>query len=260
MAGTQRTGFRGKMGISLASAIVATLALGACVSYTNVPVPESAPAYASANNWQSIKVTRTALAAVINRFPAAGPDGRYAINLPNGTSRETAFKIIAGLPEGAILPYEGMGGEIPVYHISRIWIRASDAKVDVLYPITDVRGNRLQGTVTVWLYGGISNWRADRFQSWAPGTIPTPPIYVPLSEETLRLMREQEKALGRSDGMDDAAAMEPVEGAATDDSGEQAAPSEPATEPATEPDTQPSAETVPDAGSGATYRQVPIED
>ncbi len=195
MAGRATTGWgkfaRSAPGAMTLASLLGALLVGGCVSYTNVPVPESAPAYESANHGQSIRVTRLALRSVIDRFPAAGPDGRYAVNLPAGTSEESALKILEGLPEGAMLPYEGMGDEVPVYHIGRIWIRASDAKVDVLYPITDIRGHRLQGNVTAWLYGGLYNWRVERVQHWAPGTMATPAIYIPLPEETLAQMKKQ---------------------------------------------------------------------
>jgi len=174
----------GKVG-TLGATIAISGLLGGCISYTNVPEPESAPAFKSANHNQAIKVTREALDDVIERYPMRDAQGRYSVNLPAGTNLESAQLIINGLPDGAVLPSENMDDSIPVYHIGRIWIRASDAKVDVLYPARSFDGSEFTGNVTVWLNGGVRSWRLNRMQHWAPGTIPVPPIYVPISEEEM---------------------------------------------------------------------------
>ncbi len=167
--------------VMVTGAMLGILGFGSgCVSYTNVPVPESAPAFKSANHFQSIAVVRKALAKVIEQYPV---EGVYAINLPTGTSPESFEQVIAGLPEGAIIPHEGMSSEIPVYHIGRVWIRASDAKVDVVYPFRGADDRVENQNVTVWLSGGVRKWRVYRQQHWAAGTIPTPPVYVPVWPE-----------------------------------------------------------------------------
>jgi hypothetical protein len=165
---------------SLSILTLAVLLTG-CVSYTNVPVPESAPAFKSANHGQSIMVVTRALETVITQHPVSGP---YVINLPAGTTPESFEKIIADIPDGAIMPYEGMSEDLPVYHIGRIWIRASDAKVDVIYPFTRADGIAQDQNVTIWLSGGVRTWRAYREQYWSAGTIPTPPIYVPILDQS----------------------------------------------------------------------------
>ncbi len=187
--------------------------LGGCVSYTNVPVPESAPAFKSANHFQSIAVVKKALATVIEQYPV---EGVYAINLPVGTSPESFEKVIADLPDGAIMPSEEMDSEIPVYHIGRVWIRASDAKVDVIYPFERADGRVEDQSVTVWLSGGVRKWRVYRQQHWAAGTIPTPPVYVPVWPEEEGLIEsgdelgdELDEALG--EGLDAADESEPIE-------------------------------------------------
>lgn len=166
-----------------------TMGLIGCVSYTNVPVPESAPAFQSANNRQSIEVLARALEAVIWDHPV---NGEYAINFPVGTTPETAQKIVSQLPIGAIVPFEGMSDDTPVYSIGRVWIRLSDAKVDVVYPF--MRADRVSQdqSVTVWLNGGIRRWRMNRLQHWSAGTVPTPPVYVPIWPEP-QLEEELEK-------------------------------------------------------------------
>lgn len=182
MAGDARRGNR-VIGAMIGGLAGLGLMVAGCVSYTNVPVPESAPAFKSANHTQSIKVVIAALNTIVTRYPPVGDGVTYAVNLPSGTTPESAQEIIESLPDGAIVPFEGMSGEVPVYHIGRIWIRASDAKVDVVFPRANIDGSVRDHNVTVWLSGGLQSWRVRRVQPWAPGTIATPEIYVPIDPE-----------------------------------------------------------------------------
>jgi hypothetical protein len=248
MAATRRTSSRTFTPRFLLGSTLALTVLtgGGCVSYTNVPEPDSAPAFTSANNLQAIKVTRKALEEVIYRYPMRDGQGRYSINLPSGTTLETAGDIANGLPQGIVIPFEGMDTSIPTYHIGRIWIRASDAKVDVLYPARSFDGSSFMGTVTVWMRGGMA-WRVTRVQHWAPGTIPTPPIFVPLPKEATveREMMNDEQ---------DVAAPQPT----------QPAPSmpEPIEEPTDDIDTESEmvGETPATNEGSGTYRQIPVAD
>ncbi|MBO6512467.1 MAG: hypothetical protein JJ974_00690 [Phycisphaerales bacterium] len=177
MAGLKRT----VLGVVIGSGILG-LAAGGCVSYTNVPVPSSAPAFKHANSGASIKSISAAIERVVLRHPMKDAQGRYAVNLPAGTTPETAEKILDRLSDGAVIPWEGMDESVPVYHISRIWLRGATGKVDVVYPIdadTD-------GGVTAWVQGGDRSWYVERLQYWAPGTIPTPPVYVPIGDTERR--------------------------------------------------------------------------
>lgn len=149
---------------------------GGCVSYTNVPEPSTAPAFKHANSGSSIKTIVASVERVVNRHPMRDASGRYAVNLPAGTTPKTAQTIVSRLPVGAMVPTFDMDSSVPVYHISRVWLRGSSGKVDVVYPLSD----GLDGGVTVWLHGGDQPWYVKRTQYWAPGTIPTPPVYVPV--------------------------------------------------------------------------------
>jgi len=148
------------------------------------------------NHAQSITVVSRALEAVIGEHPVVDGEGHYAINLPIGTTPESADKILGALPDGAIVPFEGMGSATPMYSIGRVWIRASDAKVDVVYPFVGTDGVHQDQSVTVWLNGGVRKWRVNRQQHWAPGTIETPPIYVPISGDD---QADEETTTGSSD-------------------------------------------------------------
>lgn len=215
------------------------LAIGGCVSYTNVPVPESAPAFQSANHRQSITVISRALEAVIMDHPVVG---EYAINLPAGTTPETAQKIVTQLPIGAIVPFEGMDESIPVYSIGRVWIRASDAKVDVVYPFMRADGASQDQSVTVWLNGGIRTWRVNRQQHWSPGTVLTPPVYVPVWPEPENV----DDTIDESD-------MESTETHSPDMYQPELEEVEPIAEPVMDPEP-----VIEEADQGALYRQVPV--
>lgn len=233
----------------IATSLIGTiLGLGGCVSYTNVPEPTSAPAFESMDHFQSIKVTRKALKEVIYRYPMSDEQGRYSVNLPVGTSIESAKSIVNTLPEGVVIPFEGMDESIPLYHIGRIWIRATDAKVDVLYPARAFDGSSFMGTVTVWMNGGVQPWRVSRVQHWTPGTIPTPPLYVPLPREVLN-------AGGLSDDQtsEPPAEDQPEEAASADETTQ-------APEPMPEPQEESEPQAEPESDPNAMYRQVPVDD
>ncbi|MCA9275160.1 MAG: hypothetical protein KDA29_03960 [Phycisphaerales bacterium] len=236
-----RTDSRTFTSAMLAGAMLGFVSLSGCVSYTNVPTPESAPAFKSANHLQAIKVARRALEEVVDRYPMSDSQGQYCINLPVGTTLESAERIIEDLPGNVILPYEGMDESIPTYHIGRIWIRASDAKVDVLYPARGFDGSSFMGNVTIWLNGGVQRWRVSRVQHWAPGTISVPELYIPLPEEVMKgesaPMPEYEDDMGT----EPAGMTEP----------------EMPTEQPTQPEPQ---EQAPASGAGDSYREVPVDD
>ncbi|MFK7759633.1 MAG: hypothetical protein AB8C13_06780 [Phycisphaerales bacterium] len=182
------------------SAGVLSLVLGAggCVSYTNVPEPSSAPAFKNANTGSSIKVISAGLRRMVNTHPMRDSQGRYVVNLPAGTTPETANRIVQLLPEGGVIPYQGMGA-MPTYHISRVWLRGARGKVDVVYPIRTAEG-MIDGGVTLWMQGGDQPWNVERMQYWAPGTVPTPPVYIPVD------------GYGRDAGVQDVQFAPPLEG------------------------------------------------
>lgn len=228
----------------IVGAALALSTIGGCASYTNVPEPESAPAFKSANHLQAKKVTAAALEEIVERYPMRDAQGRYSVNLPAGTSLESAQEIVADLPEGVVIPFEGMDPSIPTYHIGRIWIRASGAKVDVLYPSRSFDGTTFIGNATVWFNGGIRRWRFDRIQHWAPGTIPVPPTYVPIPEEELEALTQG------VDDTDDTPDV-PMSSEQMDDD----VMSEP--KQTSEPE---SVDAQPANTGGQSYREVPVDD
>jgi hypothetical protein len=239
----------------IAGALTGLAMLSGCVSYTNVPEPVSAPAFESANHSVAKIVTSRALAEVIRRYPMKSAQGQYAINLPAGTSLESAREIINGLPDGAVIPFEGMDSAIPTYHIGRIWIRASDAKVDVIYPAKSFTGEVYDGNVTVWLNGGVRRWRTHRVQHWAPGTIAVPPIYVPIPEDALEA---QESAAQFESRVNEPEPMPEPE--STNEQPMQAEPEPMAEKSTPEPVVESEPEPTPSPSGGAMYREIPVDD
>lgn len=227
--------------------VASSLVLGGCMSYANVPVPESAPAFKSANHFQSVSVMTQSLERVIDQHPSTGPGGQYAINLPVGTTPESAYKIIEALPQGAIVPFAGMSEEIPVYHICRVWIRAREAKVDVIYPAIMFDGSTQDQNVTIWMRGGIRSWRFNRQQFWSPGTIAKPAIYIPIELTDLSGATIDDSAYLNDDVNDQ-----------LDDGNVDESPAADEMIEATESPVESSVEQVQDP-AGAMYRQVPTD-
>lgn len=220
-----------------------------CTSYTNVPGPDAAVAMQDPNARQASRAVQTALEWAVRRHPVEGP---FVINLPVGTSSETAASIASALGPMAVVPESGQT-DLPVYHITRVWIRMSDGKVDVVYPAMDGLGRKIDRGVTVWMNAGVRPWRVSRGQYWAPGTVPVPEIWVPIPGEVLRAQAEAERAAARA----------ARRGAPEAEAPEQSAPAEPEIEPdepATEPPAEPPAQPGAGGDAGAVYREVPTGD
>ncbi len=173
--------------------------LGGCTSYTNVPSPDNALYGQDPNARQASAATLAGLRWTVRKHPVAGP---YLINLPFGTSTETAERIAASLGPGATIP-DGTGIDLPTYHVPRVWIRLSDAKVDVVYPVEGPDGVPFNRGVTTWLHAGVRPWKVSRGQYWIPGTVDVPPTWVPVPQAELdareRAQREQRRALRRGE-------------------------------------------------------------
>ncbi|MCA9304558.1 MAG: hypothetical protein KC996_10590 [Phycisphaerales bacterium] len=167
----------------LAVGVVSSLlAVGGCVSYTNVSGPESPPSFHNPNHYAAVDVTAKSLDWVLTRHGPSDGSG-YVVNFPAGTSQQSAMEIFAKLPGGAVWPTSTDQNPLGMYHVGRVWIRASEAKVDVVYPFTMLNGGTGQRGVTVWLQGGVRDWRVIRGQYWSPGTVVVPEVSVPVVEE-----------------------------------------------------------------------------
>lgn len=225
------------------------LGLTGCTSYTNVPGPDAAIAMQDPNARQASRAVQAALEWTVRRHPVDGP---FLINLPVGTSTETAASIAEALGPMARVP-DSQSADLPVYHITRVWIRISDGKVDVVYPTKDGMGREIVRGVTVWMNAGVRPWRVSRGQYWTPGTVPVPQIWVPIPAEELRAQAEAERIAAREARM--AAAAERRRARSETDEGRDDAAPEPRSEPRTTP--PPSSPPSEADGDGAVYREVP---
>lgn len=179
----------GMLGLGLSGGIVG------CTSYTNVPGPDNNSARQDPNARQASAATLAGLQWTVRRHPV---EGLYAVNLPVGTSLETARRITNSLGPNAVIPDSDQIG-LPTYHVTRVWIRVSDAKVDVVYPLNTFDGRQIERGVTTWLHAGVRPWVVSRGQYWAPGTVQTPPMWVPIPQaelDSLARAERRERAAG----------------------------------------------------------------
>jgi len=157
---------------------VACLLLGAtvgCAGYATYPPVDGDTAINNPNFRPVRSVIAQALRWTIERHPVPG---QYAVNLPEGLTAGNVRSIIRQLPEGG-RPLTEQSKDLPVYHVSRIWIRGAGAEVDVHRPVLDVPGpddQPVHQMMTVTLDGGFNRWRAESSQSWVIGAEPTPPL------------------------------------------------------------------------------------
>jgi hypothetical protein len=179
------------VGAFLAIGVAASMGfMGGCLSYTNVSGPESPPSFRSPNNYAVVDVTADALDWVLTRHGPNDGSG-YVVNLSEGTSQENAMNIFAEIPSGAVWPSSVEQDPDGMFHVARVWIRASEAKVDVVYPFARLDGQTGQRGVTVWLQGGVRSWRVIRGQYWSPGTVEIPAVAVPWVEMTEEVEAEE---------------------------------------------------------------------
>jgi hypothetical protein len=76
------------------------------------------------------------------------------------------------------------GGKLPVYHVTRVWMRFHEGTVDVLRPMPELGmgpdGHPVYQKVTVKLTGGFEPWRVIHARAWEPGVDAAPePYFLP---------------------------------------------------------------------------------
>ena len=102
----------------------------------------------------------------------AGVPERFAVNLPAGVDPETYASIASSVGGEAL---STANAELPRYSITRVWVRAGEAKVDVVRPVLalgpDENGRYPTQGITIELEGGLEPWRVVRYRPWAIGTL-----------------------------------------------------------------------------------------
>lgn len=119
--------------------------------------------------------------------PAGGPDdGWFAINLPEGVTREQYIDVAIRVGDRAT-PVTPESEYLPTYHVGWVWMRGDHARVDVfrpVYSLTRSGGQPVYQAITLHLTRRFSTWRVEQTQPWDPGVVTVPRIYyMPLPEE-----------------------------------------------------------------------------
>ena len=169
---------------TVAGLFAAGLALTAvgCQEYASYPsVGGAHVAIRDPNSARMEEMMTSSLRWVLTRYPP--PGGRAAINLPVGVSRQTYDQVAAALSKEGIeaTPIES-GLDLPTYHVARIWLRQTEAKVDVLRPVFELgdgpQGGGFQRGVTIrFRTDGFGPWRVVGTTELELGTIETPVPY-----------------------------------------------------------------------------------
>ena len=156
-------------------ALVATLALwtGGCGGYSTYPKVQGA-ALADVNSLGAQEAMVTSLRYVAARRPM---EGEYTVNLPVGTLRERMDVIVKRVEDPNLRTLTRARADLPRMQITRVWLRADRAEVDVLRPVeglSDPDGEPTYEAYTLHLQGGFKPWKVTDARRWMVGAIPAP--------------------------------------------------------------------------------------
>ena len=176
----------------------AALLAGGCMGYSNYPAVDSSYGLTENPNGPSAEGAMvTAVRWVADRYPPGEsdriygvpesgglgtPEYSFVINGPIGL-RKATYERMARRIGPNVLPItpELAEGDLPIFHISRVWVRGQSATVDVLRPATQISpgddGQPVYQMVTVYLSGGLRPWKVDYGRVWEPGVERVPPYY-----------------------------------------------------------------------------------
>ena len=111
--------------------------------------------------------------------PGGEDDGWFAINLPQGVTREQYIDVVIRIGDRAT-PVTPESEYLPIYHIGWVWMRGDHARVDVFRPVYSLARSGEQvvyQSITLHLTRRFASWRVERTQPWDPGVVAIPPIY-----------------------------------------------------------------------------------
>lgn len=201
MMNTRLIGMMTGRAVLAAAMCVSLVGLAGCnQQYANVPeVPTARGLAEDPNKSSSEGAMVVALQYVANRyapstlrFDAANSKEAgelktqlpMVINLPRG-QRKSFYERIARKVGPNVLPMTpDVNQALPVYHVTRVWLRFSEGWVDVMRPMPELPpgpdGLPVYQTVTLKLHGGVGPWRIVHARAWTPGMDPVPePYYMP---------------------------------------------------------------------------------
>lgn len=189
--------------VIMAAAMCAGMAVGLAgcnQQYANVPEVPSARGLAEDPNKSSSEGAMVvSLQYVANRY--APSTLRYdaatakeagelktelpmVINLPRGQRKSFYERIARKVGPNVVPMTPDVSPTLPVYHVTRVWLRFSEGWVDVMRPMPELPpgpdGKPVYQTVTLKLKGGVGPWRIVHARAWTPGMDPVPePYYMP---------------------------------------------------------------------------------
>ncbi|MEZ6242462.1 MAG: hypothetical protein R3B57_05405 [Phycisphaerales bacterium] len=158
----------------VAGGVVGLVAIaGGCMGYASYPNAEGSLTRSTTNSRAAAAVMRESLRWVTTH--EKDMPGRFAVNLPPGTSDETYWEVATSVG-GEALSTDNM--DLPRYSVGRVWVRGGEAKVDVTRPVMALGrladGGWVTQTITLELEGGLTPWRVVRDRPWALGAIEAP--------------------------------------------------------------------------------------
>lgn len=179
--------------------------MGCTHQYANYPeIPSAKGLKQDPNTPASESAMVTALQFVANRYPPG------TLRLDAKNSREagemiTSTAMVVNLPVGQRLSYyrrvarkvgpnvvpmtADVDASLPVYHVTRVWLRFSEGWVDVMRPMPELPpgpdGKPVYQTVTLKMTGGLGPWRVLHARAWPPGIDPVPEPYMLPDEERI---------------------------------------------------------------------------
>lgn len=151
-----------------------TLMLGGCMGMGNVNYPpiDGQTATGDLNQPAARHVMATALIYATNRYPpvAEKPVGQkveqpLAFNLPPGVSDGTYHIIQGDVSERNVtaVALTERTKDRPVYHVTRVVVRGTDAEVDVLVPRYNLgpgaQGEQMYSGLALDMRGGLRPWQ-----------------------------------------------------------------------------------------------------
>ncbi len=175
--------------VLLAGAIIPAALLPSCArEYANYP-PITGDDFAvkDVNNHNMRSAMTAALRWTVLRYPPPSQSSEaFAINLPAGASAATYDSVAEAIGHGAVPVSEENAKRLPVYHIARIWLRGTRARIDVVRPVFELPrttgGAYVDRGVEIRLSGGWDPWHVTGSSEYEIGVLDAPPLQIPGAE------------------------------------------------------------------------------
>jgi hypothetical protein len=164
-----------------------------CATYANYPPIGQDLAVNDPNVIPLPVLMRVSVTRVLQQDAANGdlPE-RWVLNLPRGMNLERARSVLqntmtdAGVSGGMLVGDQGYLG-LPVYSVTRVWLRGDKATVDVIRPVTLDGMQPTEGDadgvaytyqkITLRLVGGFRPWRVEGTREWPIGLEDRPELF-----------------------------------------------------------------------------------